>query len=371
MSDNLIFFAGELTLISIVGGIGVLLYLLPRLARPDLYFAVTVPLGFRDNAEGSRILRRYRLAVVVHSLVALALLLIGLQSRGASGLLPVGILWQIIGSFIAFYRGRRQVMPYAVAPETIREADLTPRRRRLPGGWILQLGPFAILAADALWLHFHWEQIPERFPVHWDLDGTPNGWATRSLSGVYGPLALGAFVCAVVAVLAWGTLRWTRRVEVSGGPGKSEVRFQRTIVSILLATEYFLALIFGWTGWLALHSQQEKAGPTPILIATVVFVVLIIVVMIHTGQGGSRLPEFSSFSPGRPGARPLGDRTPDRCWKAGVFYFNPDDPAIMVEKRFGIGYTLNFGQPLSWVIVAALTILPVLIIVLTRAHLPR
>lgn len=369
MSDNLIFLAGGLTLASIVGVIAVLLYLLPRLTRPDLYFAVTVPLGF--HAEGSRILRRYRLGVVVHSLVALALVFIGLEIRGGSGLLPAGIFWQVIGCFIAFYRGRRQVMTYAVAPATIREADLTPRRVRLPGGWILQLGPFAILGAGALWLHSHWEQIPERFPVHWDLEGTPDGWATRSLSGVYGPLALAAFLCAVVAMLAWGTLRWTRRVEVSGGPAKSEVRFQRMIVSILLGTEYFLALIFGWSGWLALHSQQEKAGSTAILIAAVVFLVLIIAVMIHTGQGGSRLPEFSSLSSGSPGARPLGDRTPDRCWKAGVFYFNPDDPAIIVEKRFGIGYTLNFGQPLSWAIVAALTILPLLIIALTRTHLPR
>jgi hypothetical protein len=30
----------------------VLFYWIPRLARPELYFAVTVPSGFRDSAEG-------------------------------------------------------------------------------------------------------------------------------------------------------------------------------------------------------------------------------------------------------------------------------------------------------------------------------
>jgi Family of unknown function (DUF5808) len=44
------------------------------------------------------------------------------------------------------------------------------------------------------------------------------------------------------------------------------------------------------------------------------------------------------------------DRTPDRCWKAGIFYVNPADPALFVEKRHGIGYTLNFGNPWSWVV---------------------
>ena len=33
-----------------------------------------------------------------------------------------------------------------------------------------------------------------------------------------------------------------------------------------------------------------------------------------------------------------------------MFYVNSDDPSIFVEKRFGIGYTLNFAHPVSWLI---------------------
>jgi uncharacterized membrane protein len=49
----------------------------------------------------------------------------------------------------------------------------------------------------------------------------------------------------------------------------------------------------------------------------------------------------------------VGHRTPDRCWKWGLIYDNPDDPAVIVEKRFGIGYTVNFGRAWSWVLMAA------------------
>jgi len=48
------------------------------------------------------------------------------------------------------------------------------------------------------------------------------------------------------------------------------------------------------------------------------------------------------------GASPIGDRSEDRHWKAGFLYVNSSDPALFVEKRFGIGYTLNFGRPASW-----------------------
>ena len=34
----------------------------------------------------------------------------------------------------------------------------------------------------------------------------------------------------------------------------------------------------------------------------------------------------------------------NRKWFLGIFYVNRDDPSFLVERRFGIGYTLNFGN---------------------------
>lgn len=51
-----------------------------------------------------------------------------------------------------------------------------------------------------------------------------------------------------------------------------------------------------------------------------------------------------------------GGRPPDEKWK-GVFYFNSDDPAVLVPKRYGIGYTLNFGNRWSWVVLALILLL--------------
>jgi uncharacterized membrane protein len=47
---------------------------------------------------------------------------------------------------------------------------------------------------------------------------------------------------------------------------------------------------------------------------------------------------------------------PDRYWKGGVFYVNCDDPALFVDKRFGIGYTLNFGNPWSWAVLVLIVL---------------
>jgi uncharacterized membrane protein len=47
-------------------------------------------------------------------------------------------------------------------------------------------------------------------------------------------------------------------------------------------------------------------------------------------------------------ARPRSE-TPESGWK-GIFYVNPNDPSLFVEKRYGIGYTLNFGNRWSWAV---------------------
>lgn len=39
--------------------------------------------------------------------------------------------------------------------------------------------------------------------------------------------------------------------------------------------------------------------------------------------------------------------TDPKHWHLLFFYFAPADPRIVVKKRFGIGWTLNFARPLA------------------------
>ena len=77
-------------------------------------------------------------------------------------------------------------------------------------------------------------------------------------------------------------------------------------------------------------------------------VLVVVVVLARLGQGGSRMQ--TTNEPSGAAAAPIGDRTPDRFWRLGILYFNRDDPAVLVEKRFGLGYTLNFARPTTWII---------------------
>jgi len=44
------------------------------------------------------------------------------------------------------------------------------------------------------------------------------------------------------------------------------------------------------------------------------------------------------------------DRIDPEKYKWGIFYYNPADKRAVVPKRnMGLGYTLNFAQPMAWV----------------------
>ncbi len=320
---------------------------LPVLTRPDLFFAVTVPAGFRTGGVGRAMVRRYRLTGWVGT-VLVAAGVVGLGDRGAAFLAAIGgglAVW--MGAFLA---GRRAAMPFAVAPDPVRTATLSVRREGVPGGVIGLGAPFVILAARGLECALRWDEIPVRFPVHWGLSG-PDRWAERTPLAVYGFFAAIGLLCAVVLFQAWAMVHLSRQIASPGEPSFSERRFRRIGVAGLMA----LAWIFSSTlPPIENMTLVVPYGPALILLAAGGLTVALVL----SGQGGTRFPEYQPLAST---AAPSGDRTPDRNWKLGVFYVNREDPALIVEKRFGIGWTLNFGNPLSWLVVTAVGSVPLLL----------
>jgi uncharacterized membrane protein len=338
-----------------------------RLTRPDLFFSITVEPSLRGSAAGQAILRQFGRAIIFSSLIGLALTLVGVFAGFRPGLgvalMLVGASVEFVGMIGAYTRARRQVRPYHVEPSREREVVFKPRPFRPVGGWLGQAGPFLLLGLAALCLWWRWDAIPQRFPIHWDLYGQPNGWAIKRWRTVFGSLLLGTFTCLLIGLMMNGLARGVRRIHSSGLDGQSESRFLRTMLWMLLVLEYWMACLFGLLPLLPSRMMSI------FVMAGLVITSAILVVAFRSGQGGWRLR--GQASPSTSGSQaPAGDRTPDECWKGGVIYYNPADPALWVEKRFGIGWTFNFGNPRSWFVLGGILLfavaVPVLSIVLMR-----
>jgi len=352
--------------------IAVFFHLLPVLTRRDIFFAVTIDPAYRRSGEARQTLHQFRVAVWIHTLGGLAAVFLGTILH--SIFLPLaGVFWLTGAAFWAFRKARKRTMPHAALLASLhREASLT--RRAAVGIHVyrlLQIGPFALLAAVALYLNANWNRIPERFPVHWGMDGQPNGWATRSFLGVFGPLLIAFTICVGTAIFAYATVHWSRQIRASGRGADREHRFRQTQLGIMLAVEYFIALTFAGVGLMPLRAQPREipAGSSLYFLGTLAFVLAILAIAVHTGQGGENLMKAGESSDiSIPDGFPIGDRTPDACWKCGIFYMNRNDPAIMVESRFGVGYTMNLAHAAGWLILGAIIGVPLAIVLLTTLH---
>jgi uncharacterized membrane protein len=297
---------------------------LPHIAHHDLLFGVPVPEGFRSTEAGRGALRSYRLWIVIPA----ALSLLGTVLFPKPLFLLTAVLAIPVVGIAAFVVQNRKLKPFAIQPPLVRETTLSPPE---PLPWFAWLGlpPLLSLAGVAMYLHSHWDQIPARFPVHFGLDGAPDGWADRTVRGVYGPLFLGAEITVLLFAFALAGWYGTRRSEL----------MRRPVLVVMLAVEWTIAFAFGA---IPLKLAIGIAIPTSVLVLGP-FVFLIPGIAYAVRQ---------SIKP-----HDVLDPTPNECWKGGILYYNPNDAALFVQRRDGVGYTVNLGNRWSWAILGSLLLM--------------
>jgi uncharacterized membrane protein len=297
---------------------GALMLLLPHISPRRYFFAITVPSSFRTSDAGRTSLRRYYAAVVCSLVIAVVVLV--LLDRWPGELLPViAMLAPMVLGMLAFLWERRRVARLAPPAAAVREAELSSEGDHLPRWIALALAPFVFPLAAAAWLRAHWDEIPARFPVHWNAHNVANRWAGKSPRAVYGPLLFSGGLMLMLVLLTLAMFYGSRRGR------------QRTaIVKMLVATIYFVGLLFSGIGIM----PAARFSPSMLFIPAMLFPVLLLVWVIKV----LRDPKM-----------PV-DSTPDDCWYLGSIYVNAQDPAIFVQRRIGFGYTMNMGNRLAWLI---------------------
>ena len=149
-----------------------------------------------------------------------------------------------------------------------------------------------------------------------------------------------------LGVMAWLTARAKRAIRYPAAVVSAEAQFQfRRAVTRYLSM--IAIIVSGLLTTIAVGSVNIGLGLSDRLPWTMwLFTGLVILVgvggtlylSLRYGQGGARLERSA-------GSAPLTNGLADnRYWVLGSFYVNHEDPAILVEHRFGLGYTLNFGN---------------------------
>jgi uncharacterized membrane protein len=122
---------------------------------------------------------------------------------------------------------------------------------------------------------------------------------------------------------------------------KNRIAKYRWVVCMLILA-CFMNLLFMVTqfhsfGWLGIKNITPL-----VLILTFGPIIPIIYVAFITGQSGSRVKIKEDIE-----IEGVMHSDDDDQWLMGMIYYNRNDPSLWVEKRFGVGWTVNAGHSIG------------------------
>jgi uncharacterized membrane protein len=314
--------------------VGVVFHALPALRKRNLYFGVTVDETFRSSPEGRAIATAYRWWVWLGVLAGWAASAVAISAHWTLVLGLSPLLATLAGS-AAWIQAWSRVRPHAARIPDIRVASLSTAAEKLPGGWLTIVGPYTMLGAAFAWLWSHYDALPVHYPVHWGPSGNADRWVEKNPQSVLFPALIGAGVITLLSVTVLSILYFSKRG--SGSATDFGTRHRRMNIQLLAVVLWCLGPLFCFVTLLPLLPPMGLWMEVPMLAP-----VAVILFMTYRLYSLSTEPAEGS------------DGTPEDCWKFGSIYYNPADPALMVEKRSGPGFTVNFGHPASWLLLAGI-----------------
>ncbi len=299
-----------------------------RQSRGQTFFGARVETGFSESIAGQAILRQFRWRLWPASLAGVAVSLATPVAIAGFVASMSGVLAGSVAFALANGRTRREAR--ADVTPAVRVASLAVEED--PEScwlgildWLAMLVPPVVPAVSLVILVLGWHQItgvhpgtPRLFPIFFSLTlGTmcaANQWALRfrARSSDWAPTPgashkyrtyLGAMQSSVFAFLICQMCWFAVMPSVDM---RFYFRFAFPVEAIWLFGVWRMRF------WLTKHIAPESADPMA-----------------------------------------------DSCWKWGSVYYNPEDPAIVVPLRTGMGQSFNCARPSVWVVggaVMALTI---------------
>ena len=350
----------------------VIFSILPLLTRKDIMFGITIPPSEWKNDYFTKLRKKYISYSIVIGAVLLAASIISsafLSEELAVVLMQV-ILWSALLIYFLLFlffwiktKKYKESADWKITAKNIVVADTNTsylKRSLSPFWYVVYILLIAFTYFSAIRL---FDLAPNMIPIRFDLQGNPVSFQPKSMTLVYQIIGTQIFLGVMFFSINFITRRAKKTIDPNN-PQKSSMqndamKYRWSI--FLFITGMLILLIFAFT----LFSMFVTLSVWIIMILPMIVVLVIlvyaIVLAIKTGQSGNKINSVDEKELGKDITR-----DDDSFWKLGMFYYNKDDPAVFVEKRFGAGWTNNWARWQSWLLIAVIAAIVVGSIVISK-----
>ena len=208
--------------------------------------------------------------------------------------------------------------------------------------------PIIIILLGCVYTFTKYPSIPDMIPHHWNSYGKADSFVEKSYLNLVFYIGIQLFTVILIALISISSMKSRVKIDTANVEksridnikylNKIGYSFLFLMIStVLLLTNTLIATVNGPD----LNTFVMNLSMT-IMILSTLFLTITFVKSPNSKSTSSYTPEDE-----------------DKYWIWGSIYNNPNDPSFMVQKRFGIGWTINIATPLGkiFIIVTILILL--------------
>ncbi len=346
-------------------GLLISLMALPVMKGEDAFFGVRVSPEVYQG-EGRRILHRYRFWLVMTFVEIEVLAALVSFYRPEVTLARMASVWLLLPAGIIFYAlFYRQVKTFEMAEEKQRFASsLEPRRFHDHTSIPFEVAIAALAVAPFLVLIYFYPEIPARVPIHYNFRGDADGWARKSVGMVFMLPFMTVYMQGLFFMMKQGLME----VKITLPAEHTEEYYhfkEQSLIATMRLMDWIRVTVTVMFAGLSLNMifttmSQFQFMKGVITITTMISSAAMVTV---TGYYIIRLFKINHDLKNATGRVYVEtSRDAARWYSGGLVYCNPDDPSLFVEKRLGIGYTMNFGNKRAYLYLAYIVGLPLIVL---------
>lgn len=342
------------------------LVLLLALALPSVTSA-TVPFGVRVPSQHAgdpvivRQARLYRWRVLVSGIVVTVAGVGIFAATGEPLLLPLSVIVLVGLWYACFFVTHQEIRAVKAAEGWFAglhqgiavDTELRTDPPRFP--WIWLAPAVLITLATVVIGVVRYPSMPQMLAVHYGADGVPNRIVAKSVGAAFSLVFVQIGMTALLAGLTAGIVR--SRPDIDPARPVGSAHWSRHYMS--LGAKALLGLVamvdLGMLGSSLLMWTGTVTRWAPLVVAVPILgaVVVTVVVLARNNRGREESGEDTGLT----------HRDDDKYWRGGLFYVNREDRALLLPRRFGLGWTLNLGNPRAAMLLAGVVALISLMVI--------
>lgn len=342
-------------------------YFMNNISNNGIYFGVRFPKEYQGEKELKDIEKSYRKVISTIFLImfiGVNFLFFNLNNYSEDilgaimGITTAGSLVISFLVYIPYYKktkilkkdrnwtyAKRNVV---VVETTLRKPKKDEKIKPIDSKWFLMLFLFPLISIGLTM--YKYDAIPKIMEIPYTSFGEFNKDTLRGFLIIYQfPIAQ-----IFLATLLYGINKViiSSKVDLNSGSIEKAIirkkKFKKMGSILIMVVALETLILFALIQLSILFNFDSMIINYIFMIIQMITIIIFIIVFIKIGQGGRNITTKDE--------KDELYKDDDDKWILGSIYYNKNDPAWMVEKRLGMGWTVNFAHPKSWIAVGGLVV---------------